>query len=495
MRLRQRLIVTFLLALGSLTLIQCMNVPTATPATPATPTVDPLIFLQTPLAIETTIASGDTSPEATAQQQAAITPALNIPQATPSADSTSLPTHEAEATTQATMITTTTPVASEVTTTPPEDAEVYGIAVHVPLSGEYGAIGQDILKAVELKKIETQSSLNGQGIKLEVLPYDDQGQDNAAVVNTKKIVDHSSIRCVIGHYQSRVALAALPAYTNNSIVLISPTNTNIHITDDNANTWRLVGRDDIQGKAAADFAKNTLGSQRVYVIHDGDPNYGKGVADAFVKQAHSIGLIVDGPVILNSNTLASTLASLAQADPKPDLIFYGGYAPQAGPLFAAITKANLNPIHGYLGADGLDSKDLLITGGDAVRNMHFTAVAAPVDWWPRAGHFKQAFFDTYHEPAGVYTAESYDAAQLCINAIIAAKKSATQGSKPSRSDVLAAMANITHEPEQFMGASGTYEFNGNGDPRSAWYGLIKVTASDPEAWNTNITEATATIGP
>jgi ABC-type branched-subunit amino acid transport system substrate-binding protein len=348
------------------------------------------------------------------------------------------------------------------------------IASQSPLSGGQAALGTGIRNGAELGITQANALLKDAGIQFELAPFDDQAKPEVGTANAKNIVSDADILCVVGHLNSGVALASLPDYKSASLPMVSPANTNPNITEGGYEVaFRVVGRDDVQGTVGEQFAREELKVKSVYIIHD-TTAYGQGVAEFFRQAAEKNGLEVLGFEGTEEKSDFSAILTPILAD-NPDLIYFGGIYDQAGPLFRQARDRGITAQ--FLGPDGLDAADLAKLAGDAVKDMHYTSVAAPVSQFPNAAKFAEDYKATFNADAPPFSAQAYDASHFCVAAIV--KAAADAGGKPTRAQVLEALKNL---PE-LTGITGAYEFNDKGDPKVATYFVLKVV--DINDWNKN----------
>ncbi|MDW8405752.1 branched-chain amino acid ABC transporter substrate-binding protein, partial [Chloroflexus sp.] len=156
------------------------------------------------------------------------------------------------------------------------------------------------------------------------------------------------------------------------------------------------------------------------------------------------------------------------------LIFFGGIYDQAGPFFRQARDRGITAQ--FMGPDGLDSDELVKLAGNAVDKMYYTSVAAPVSQFPKAAKYAQDYQAAYGEGAPPFSAQAFDAANICAAGILSAAIAA--GGKPTRAQVLEAIRNLP----PFPGITGTFKFNAKGDPTTATYFVLRVNAAD---WNKN----------
>jgi branched-chain amino acid transport system substrate-binding protein len=167
------------------------------------------------------------------------------------------------------------------------------VATQSPLSGGQSAIGVDIKNGAELALEQLSGPLKDMGFTVQIEPFDDQANPDQGVNNAKKIVSDPAILCVVGHYNSGVQIPSSEEYHAVNLANVSPANTNPRVTDRNyMEVSRIVGRDDVQGVVAAQFA-SSKGMKSTYVLHD-KTAYGQGIAEFFKREAESSGMQVLG---------------------------------------------------------------------------------------------------------------------------------------------------------------------------------------------------------
>lgn len=404
-------------------------------------------------------------------------PAAPEPTAVPPTATSVPPT----ATPPPTPIPTKTPIPTA-TETPFVPKATIKIAVHVPLSGDQSIYGTDILRAVEMAVQQLALPVNELGYKIELVSYDDQADVEIGVTNAKEIVADPEILCGVGHFNSRVMIQASEIYHKEGLAFVSPSNTSATVTDRGyLEVNRVVGRDDGQGIAGAQFAK-AQNFTSVYVIYQSS-DFARRNADNFKREADHLGVRVVG--MLNSDE-AEAFSGVIQRmmNTDPDLVYFAGFAGQAGPLIRQARAA------GYMGAFLLIDDNpaladlagpLLIEGGGA----YYTSIAVPANLYPDAGQFIDDFDNRYGVVPQLYAAQAYDAAGICIKAIEESSK-VKGGELPTRNDV----ANAIRALQDFKGITGIYTFNKEGDPNLIKYFVVKVTSVDSGNWGQNTVIAT-----
>src|SRR2546428_7045419 len=349
------------------------------------------------------------------------------------------------------------------------------IATQSPLSGGQAALGEGIKLGAQLAVEKLRGTLEKQGFKVDLVPFDDQSKPDVGVANSKNIIADKDILAIIGHLNSGVAIPSSEVYKEGSLAMISPANTNRVVTDRGyPNVNRVCGRDDVQGVVGSEFAHGTMKAKSVYIIHDKTP-YGQGVAEFFKTDAEKKGLKVLGFEGTEEKSNFDPIITPMKAK-NPDVIYFGGIYDQAAPFFKQSREKGVKGK--FLGPDGMDSSDLTKIAGKAVIGMHYTSAAGPASALPKAQMFADESKKKFGKSPEPHPAEAWDAATIAIKAIEAAAKG---GKVPSREDVATAIRS-TKLPN---GITGDIEFDGKADRKKALYFVLQVASDDPANWGTN----------
>jgi len=363
------------------------------------------------------------------------------------------------------------------------------VATQSPLSGGQSAIGVDIKNGAELAMEQLKKPLEDMGFKVELAAFDDQANPDTGVANSKNNVADPAVLCVVGHYNSGVQIPSSENYHASQLANVSPANTNPKVTDRGyPEVSRIVGRDDVQGVVAADFA-NSKGAKSAYVIHD-KTAYGQGIAEFFNREAEKLGMQVLGfEGTEEKANFDAMLAPLIAAN--PDVVFFGGIYDQASVFFKQAREKGFQGM--FLSDDGYDSPEAVKIGGPTLLDgggLFYTTVAGPAKLYPGTAKFQTDFKAKYGADPKPFAAQGYDSMAICLKAIEDAAKAAGNA-LPTREAVSTAVRAL----KDFQGITGTINFNAKGDLTTAKYFVIQVTSADPTMWNDNTIDQTLDIAP
>jgi branched-chain amino acid transport system substrate-binding protein len=363
------------------------------------------------------------------------------------------------------------------------------IATQSPLSGAMSVIGSDIKSGTQLAIDQLAEPLTKMGYKVELAPFDDQGNPDTGVANAKNIVSDPAVLGVVGHYNSGVQIPSSEEYHAANLCNVSPANTNPKVTERGyAEINRVCGRDDVQGAVGAQFAKSK-GIKTAYVLHD-KTAYGQGIAEYFKKEAEAQGMKVVGFAGTEEKANFDAILSPIIAA-KPECIYFGGMFDQAAVLYKQARQKGFKGM--CLSDDGFDSPDAAKIAGDALMQgagTYFSTVSGPASVYPDAAKFVADFKAKFGNNPQPFAAQSYDCTAILLKAIENAT-TANGGKLPARADVGKAVRAL----QNFKGVTGTYTFNGKGDPSMGKYFVIQVTSPDPAQWASNKIDQTLSIAP
>lgn len=337
------------------------------------------------------------------------------------------------------------------------------IGVAGPMTGDQSKLGGDIERGARLAVEEwnARGGINGKKIRLEV--GDDQHDPKQAVSVANKLVN-SGIVGMVGHFNSSASIPASAVYHSSGVPMITPGSTNPKLTDQGFwNVFRVCGRDDQQGKVAADFVGGQLKLKRVAILHD-KTTYGQGLAEEFRKSlaAHPETEVVsfDG-VTQGDKDFRGILTSIKGKN--PELFFFGGVFPEGGQLAKQAKEVGLTAP--MLSGDGVIDPKFIEIAGAAAEGTYLTFTPDPENM-PEAKGFLEKYKAKHGNELAPYAIYSYDAANILLTALAEAEK---EGKIKDGKRVAEIMRNVNYD-----GALGHIEFDEKGDVKKSPY-IVWIT--------------------
>ncbi|HUK56086.1 MAG TPA: branched-chain amino acid ABC transporter substrate-binding protein [Nitrospiria bacterium] len=329
------------------------------------------------------------------------------------------------------------------------------IAVAGPMTGDQSKQGNDLKNGVELAVTEWNEKDGVLGKKIELLVGDDQHDPKQAVAIANKFVD-SGVVGVVGHWNSSASIPASEVYHRANIPMITPASTNPQVTDRGyANVFRVCGRDDQQGKVAAEFVATQLKAGRVAVLHD-KTTYGQGLADEFKKSLEALNggriqVVYYSGITQGDKDFRGVLTTVASK--KPDVYFFGGIYPEGGLLVKQAKEVGLNAP--MVSGDGVIDPVFIQIAGPSADGTYLT-FSPDTAKRPAAQDVLKKYRARYGEP-GPYSFYAYDAAQILLRAVQSA--GTTDGLR---------VAQAIHAG-RYDGITGRLQFDSKGDLLTTQY--------------------------
>ncbi len=301
-------------------------------------------------------------------------------------------------------------------------AEDVKIGVSFGFTGPLESMSPNMLKSVELAAKEASDSgkfLDGSTVS--VLQADSTCTDAAAAVAAvERLVTAEGVKGIVGGMCSGETIASLEKVGDpNGMVMISPSATSPALTDiaDQGLFFRTSPSDARQGDVMADIALEH-GVKTVAVTYTNN-DYGKGLADSFVKAYEAKG----GKVTMNAAhddgkaDYSAEVAALASAG--GDALVVAGYVDQGG---SGIVQGSLDSgaFSTFVFPDGMIGQILVDRFGTQLETSFGQNPSAEGQ-----GHdtFNQMATTGGFDATSAFAGESYDATALILLAMQAAKSS------------------------------------------------------------------------
>ncbi len=324
-----------------------------------------------------------------------------------------------------------------------------------PLSGPNAFAGRDNENGVRLAVEELNAKkivVAGKTLKFELDSEDDQCDPKSGVSVAQKLVD-SGVKYVMGPYCSGVAIPASRVY-NEGGVLLSTVGSNPKVTQGGyKNLFRIVAGDNQIGASMAVYAAKVLKVKTAGVIDDRTA-FGQGVAEEFLKEAKAQGLTLLGQEFTTDKATDFAAILTNMKAKQPDIIFYGGYAPQAAPMMGQMKQLGVKAK--LLGGDTLCSPEMGKLAADAVNDTLFCAQGgAMLDTMVSGPAFKAKYKKRFNQDPDVFAASFYDQMLLIAD------------SMQKAGSVDPAKVGAELYKANYKGVAGTYAYDDKGNIKQA----------------------------
>ena len=313
-------------------------------------------------------------------------------------------------------------VAFGLTSVPAASAAVktYTIGYQGPLSGGEASTGIDEQNAVKyaIKLFEAANK----NIKVKLVSIDDQGDPAVAGTVAPGVASNKNVLGVVGPAYSGATIASLPYYKSVNMPVISPSATRVSLTDPTSPDFggpifhRVVGKDDLQGPALAKYATAGVSAAKVFVFDD-QSAYAvplRGFVEAGLKKVAGAS-VVGGDSVPNTTTdFSPTIAKIKTSGAT--VVIYTGYYSQAAVFIKQLRDSGSKVV--FAGGDGVFNQEFPKLAGAAAEGSKITGVGGLAGISTK---LEADFKKKMGVSSGVYSVESYDAANILLAGIKAGK--------------------------------------------------------------------------
>jgi len=332
----------------------------------------------------------------------------------------------------------------------PSKGEVI-VYVAAPLSGFQANAGQTVLGGARLAADQINRAGGLLGYKVTVVGLDDESDSDVAVdiaAEIESAVDSGeNVVGVIGHLNSGQTLAAMEVYKNLSVVVITPTASEVSLTQKGyQNFFRANANDTAQARVDAEFLVNQLGAKRVAVIYNDDP-YGQGLGQLMSGDLQALGaeVVLSLQVAVEQSTFADEIPQILAA--QPDAVFYAGYEVEAPYLRYELVAAGSDAA--FLASDGAFLTTTIDEAGSAADGMYVSAFGPRPDAAVDETWIKEYQAVEYRNP-DTYSINGYSALEVLAEGVKQAGSfDATQVANAIRglSSIETPMGDLSYDPE------------------------------------------------
>jgi len=312
--------------------------------------------------------------------------------------------------------------------------QTLSIGVLVAQSGPAGARGKDLLQGAQLAAEEINASdftMDGQPLHIEIRSTDDKGEVETAKTQARDLLD-TGVRALIGPVNSNQAAAVIPIVAAKGLPqMITATSAALPGLGQ-GNVLRLLANDDMQGRAIASFAAESLGAKRIaLIVENSDYGHGLNASVGAALRKYQRDAIATTEVDDKGQVAPETIAQFRQAG--VDTIVFLAREPQLMGVLDALDKGGWN--------------DVNIVGTNVVRNrnvahrpvhvkaLYATATAIDAKEFPQGKQFLIAFQKRYN-------ADPVWGAQYAYDAVYALADGARQARSLDPADLVKTLKRI-----------------------------------------------------
>ena len=304
-----------------------------------------------------------------------------------------------------------------------EEGDTIKIGLSGPLTGDASIYGTAVKNSAQMAIDEINAAGGLNGIKFELLSYDDQADPSKVATNYADMVEkgmHVALGCV-----TTGACLEFADLSKDEVFFLTPS-ASANDVPKYDNAYQMCFADGNQGAVAANYV-NSLGLDKVGVFYESNSDYSKGIYEQFRQNLDS-----DIEVVVASyQTGDSTFTTQVDQLKNCDFIFMPiYYTPASNFMLQAIDKVADDAVYyGCDGLDGIESVEGFSTIPQRVTMLsHFNAKST-------ADNVK-TFVEKYTEEFGADTLNQFGASAYdCVYAIFEALEAAIEDGEEISADM------------------------------------------------------------
>jgi branched-chain amino acid transport system substrate-binding protein len=295
------------------------------------------------------------------------------------------------------------------------------------LSGDQAVWGQADINGQKLTIEQINQAGGILGKKLELISYDDKGDQLEAVNAVKRLINDDKVVAIVGCNSSGRNIAVAPVVEASKVPVISTFATNPRVTVPEAGklmqyTFRACFIDPYAGDVLAQFAFHDLKAKKAALLYEISSDYSVGMRDYFKQSWQKLGGTITADEAFKTGDVDFRPQLTKIRDSKPDVIIMPILYKEVA--LSAKQGRDLGIKATMMGGDGWPSSALLEMAGDAVEGSYFVN-HGDVDA-PNVQDWRKSYKDKYQKDLEINSILGHDAMMMLKSAIERAGKADPQ---------------------------------------------------------------------
>ena len=291
-----------------------------------------------------------------------------------------------------------------------------------PLTGPAANLGIYIRDGAKVALQEFEDEY-GDEFDITMEEFDTQGDPAQAPTVLDEYIGNEDVIGVLGPAFSGETRAVLPTLTEEGLVMVSASATNVELPDvvegGSDAFHRMLPDDAAQAAGLVKYLTTDLQPATLAIVHD-NSEYGKGLAvDQLASQLGETDIEIVATEVIDPESEDFSAAVNAVKAANPEAVFFGGYYEEAGQLKKQLADAGVDAQ--YISDDGALDVGFIDAAGDAADGAilscpcFFASEAAEDE---AISEFATKYEEINGTVPGTYSTEGYDAMNVLLNGIL-----------------------------------------------------------------------------
>jgi len=283
------------------------------------------------------------------------------------------------------------------------------------LTGALSTFGVSSVQGAKLAVEEINSNGGVLGAPVELIVEDNGSKAGEAATIARKFISQDKVAAILGDLTSSATMEAAPLAQAAKIPILTPSATNVAITQIGDYVFRSCFIDPFTGKVMARFALDHLGAKRAILLTDIKQDYSVGVSDALRLYFTENGGQIIGSISYSSGDTDFRTQLTEVRSRHPDVIFLPAYYTEAALILRQARQLGINTP--FVGGEGWDSPALVRVAGKSADGNYYTNHFSASDPSDRVKAFVEKYRAKYHSTPDALAALWYDGARLLFLAV------------------------------------------------------------------------------
>ncbi|MBX3162177.1 MAG: ABC transporter substrate-binding protein [Deltaproteobacteria bacterium] len=286
---------------------------------------------------------------------------------------------------------------------------------YASMTGSEATFGVSTDQGIRLAAEERNKAGGVKGKQVDIITGDTASKATEGGTVVTRLITQDNVVALLGEVASSITLAGGDVAQKLGVPDITPSSTNVRVTDLGDMVSRVCFTDDFQAWVVAKFVRDNLKFDKAAILYDQGQAYSKGFAEFFNKSFTAMGgEIVANEAYSGGNPDASAQLQTIKGSGAQIIFLPGYYGDAANFMKQAKSKGIEIP---FIGGDGWDSEDLIKIAGAAANGNYFSNHYSHEEKRKEVQDFVAAYKAKYGKVPDGLAALGYDAARVLFDAM------------------------------------------------------------------------------
>ncbi|HUX21835.1 MAG TPA: ABC transporter substrate-binding protein, partial [Spirochaetia bacterium] len=329
-----------------------------------------------------------------------------------------------------------------------------------PLTGDAANYGKLMTQAIKIAVEERNAAGGVGGMKVNFIPEDSEGKVDKANAAMEKLASVDHVWGIVGAVFSSSSLAIAPKAQSEKIVMISPSSTHKDLTKVGNYIFRDVASDGLQADVFGRYVAEVMKVKTVATLYIKN-DYSQGLAAGFKTAYEAAGgkVVSEETGLQGDKDFKTQLTKIKAAN--PEAIYLPNYVAEIEQCLDQMKQLGITAK--VLSSDGFSNPEVLSVSGANANGVVFSGPEESAKS-AKTTAFEAAYRTKWGEDPDAFSLNSYDAANLIMDAVQAAYGKASDSDKKALKLDREAIRSAVAGTKDYPGVSGSITFaSSNGD--------------------------------